>query len=76
MRDAHSGYTDPLNPKLEPSRFQRTYVPGSLEGAHCAATDVDAQIVKARKPNLSGMKMDDLKALLPAEKAAEQIGDK
>jgi hypothetical protein len=63
--------TDPLNPKSEPSRFQRTFVSGSLDAAHCAPTDVDAQISKARKPNLSGLKMEDLKALLPAEKAAE-----
>jgi hypothetical protein len=59
--------TDPANPKFEPSFFARTYVPTLVqENAHCVATDVDAQIAKARKPNLSGLKMDDLKALLPA----------
>ncbi|MDB5887428.1 MAG: hypothetical protein JWM03_300 [Rhodocyclales bacterium] len=58
--------TDPANPKFEPSFFTRTYVPTIVqESAHCVATDVDAQIAKARKPNLSGLKMDDLKALLP-----------
>jgi hypothetical protein len=59
--------TDPANPKFEPSFFARTYVPTIVQAnAHCVATDVDAQIAKARKPNLSGLRMDDLKALLPA----------
>jgi hypothetical protein len=59
--------TDPVNPKFEPSFFARTYIPTAVhENAHCVATDVDAQIAKARKPNLSGLRMDDLKALLPA----------
>ncbi|HSD38102.1 MAG TPA: hypothetical protein VLC92_11385 [Rhodocyclaceae bacterium] len=59
--------SDPSNPKLEPTRFARTYVATSNhDGTHCAATDVDTQLAKPRKPNLSGLKMDDLKALLPA----------
>jgi hypothetical protein len=68
--------TDPLDPKAEPSRFQRTFVSGGLDAAHCTATDVDAQISKARRPNLSGLRMEDLKALLPAEKTAAAPAEK
>jgi hypothetical protein len=59
--------TDPSNPRFEPSHFARSViVNGTPEASHCTATDVDAQIAKARKPNLSQITMDDLKALLPA----------
>lgn len=62
--------TDPANPKAEQSYVARTYVPTSAAQApHCVATDVDAQLAKPHKPNLSGMKMDELAPLLPANPA-------
>ncbi|MEC5384274.1 hypothetical protein VVD49_00995 [Uliginosibacterium sp. H3] len=63
--------SDPSNPKQEPTRFARTVVLTGRESAHCAAVDVDAELTKVRRPNLSGLRMDDLKALLPAAPPAE-----
>ena len=64
--------SDPSNPKLEPTQFGRTFVAtATWDSALCVAADVDAQLAKPRKPNLSGLKMDDLKALLPTAPAAD-----
>jgi hypothetical protein len=59
--------TDPANPKNERSFVPRTYVPTSaVQAPHCVATDVEAQLAQQRKPNLSGIKMEELAPLLPA----------
>ncbi|MDB5802524.1 MAG: hypothetical protein JWL63_3463 [Rhodocyclales bacterium] len=59
--------TDPSNPRNEQTFVPRTYVPTSVaQRPHCVAADIDAQLAKPRKPNLSGMKMEELAPLLPA----------
>lgn len=58
--------TDPSNPKPESTRVLRTYqATAQRENPHCAPIDVDAELARARRPNLSQLRMDDLKALLP-----------
>ncbi len=60
--------TDPSNPRTEQTFVPRTYLPTSAaQRPHCVATDVDAQLAKPHKANLSGMKMEELAPLLPAD---------
>jgi hypothetical protein len=57
--------TDPANPKPE-RQFSRSPSPASVQsGVFCQTADVDAELLKPRKLNRSGLQMTDLKEILP-----------